>query len=113
MVMTDSNEQLLKEFFRPMAELQIEDNGFTERVMNSLPERQSLKWSRLWTMFCVVSFVVLFFLLNGFETVFAGLLAFLRTAPTEFNPMMAFASIAGLVIAFCSEWFYSSRKIAI
>ena len=38
--MTDN--ELLDSFFQPARQQQIADNGFTERVMDSLPEWQQL-----------------------------------------------------------------------
>ena len=35
--MINDNERLLQQFFSEAANQQIEDNGFTERVMQSLP----------------------------------------------------------------------------
>ena len=53
--MEDKNDIMLKQLFEQAAQQQIEDNGFTERVMANLPERSGYSvrtLSRLWTMFC-------------------------------------------------------------
>ena len=39
MDMTDNENILLESFFKEAAQQQIEDNGFTERVMESLPSK--------------------------------------------------------------------------
>ena len=55
--MEDKNDILLKQLFEQAAQQQIEDNGFTERVMMNLPEVKESRvrcYTRLWTMFCVV-----------------------------------------------------------
>ncbi|MBR1485232.1 MAG: DUF5056 domain-containing protein [Prevotella sp.] len=53
--MTDN--ELLDSFFQAARETTISDDGFTERVMNSLPDttasRRLRRWSRLWTLFCI------------------------------------------------------------
>lgn len=101
MDMTDKDNLLIEDFFKQSAQQQIEDNGFTERVMKSLPESQQEKAHRLsllWTVFCVVLSVVLFFVFGGWEalktsilmvlqTVFTSLGVFLTTAPTTEVPL--------------------------
>ena len=69
MVMTDNN-QLLEDFFKQAAQQQIEDNGFTERVMQQLPDakRDSVRrLSRLWSLFCILVGVGLFFAFGGWQ----------------------------------------------
>ena len=68
--MTDKDNIMIEEFFKQAAQQQIEDNGFTERVMKSLPETSAervRRLSRLWTIFCSVVGVVLFFLFGGWQ----------------------------------------------
>jgi hypothetical protein len=69
MVMTDNN-QFLDELFKQAAQQQIEDNGFTERVMQQLPDakRDSVRrLSRLWSLFCILVGVGLFFAFGGWQ----------------------------------------------
>ena len=69
MVMTDNN-QILEDFFKQAAQQQIEDNGFTERVMHNLPETKTdtvRRLSRLWSLFCILVGVGLFFAFNGWQ----------------------------------------------
>ena len=40
MAMTDRDDMMIEKFFNQAAQQQIEDHGFTERVMQSLPERK-------------------------------------------------------------------------
>ena len=69
--MINDNERLLQQFFSEAANQQIEDNGFTERVMQSLPVASQRAWlsrfSKLWTIFCVSVFAVLFVVFHGWE----------------------------------------------
>ena len=99
--MTDKDNLLIEEFFKQAAQQQIEDNGFSKRVMMNLPESQQEKAHRLsmlWTVFCVVLSVVLFFVFGGWEslkasiimvlqTVVTWLSVFLTTAPTTEIPL--------------------------
>ena len=69
MVMTDNN-QFLDDLFKQAAQQQIEDNGFTERVMQNLPETKTdtvRRLSRLWSLFCILVGVGLFFAFGGWQ----------------------------------------------
>ena len=93
--MTDNN-QFLEDLFKQAAQQQIEDNGFTEWVMQNLPERKTntvRRLSRLWSLFCILVGVGLFFAYNGWQVLqglfFGGLRmllgwleVFALTAPT-------------------------------
>ena len=80
MVMTDKDNILIDDFFegrndladlfKQAAQQQIEDNGFTERVMQNLPETKTntvRRLSRLWSLFCILVGVGLFFAFNGWQ----------------------------------------------
>ena len=93
--MTDNN-QFLDDLFKQAAQQQIEDNGFTERVMQNLPEAKTdvvRKLSRLWSLFCILIGVGIFFAFGGWQVLqglfFGGLRmllgwleVFALTAPT-------------------------------
>ena len=91
--MTDNN-QILEDFFKQAAQQQIEDNGFTERVMQNLPKTNTVRrLSRLWSLFCILVGVGLFFAFGGWQVLqglfFGGLRmllgwleVFALTAPT-------------------------------
>jgi hypothetical protein len=67
MVMTDNN-QFLDDLFKQAAQQQIEDNGFTERVMQNLPKTDTVRrLSRLWSLFCILVGVGLFFAFGGWQ----------------------------------------------
>ena len=67
MVMTDNN-QILEDFFKQAAQQQIEDNGFTERVMQNLPKTDTVRrLSRLWSLFCILVGLGLFFAFGGWQ----------------------------------------------
>jgi hypothetical protein len=72
MAMTDKENVMIEDFFKQAAQQQIEDNGFTERVMRSLPDRKGQmvrRLSQLWTLFCIAVAGVLFFLFGGWQVV--------------------------------------------
>ena len=55
--MTDKENMMIEALFKQAAQQQIEDNGFTERVMKNLPDRKldvARRLSQLWTLFCLV-----------------------------------------------------------
>ena len=65
--MTDNN-QFLDDLFKQAAQQQIEDNGFTERVMQNLPKTDTVRrLSRLWSLFCILVCVGLFFAFGGWQ----------------------------------------------
>ena len=92
--MTDNN-QFLEDLFKQAAQQQIEDNGFTERVMQNLPKTDTVRrLSRLWSLFCILVGVGLFFAFGGWQLLqnlfFGGLRmllgwieVFAITAPTN------------------------------
>ena len=94
MDMTDKDNLLIEDFFKQAAQQQIEDNGFTARVMKSLPESQQEKAHRLsllWTVFCVVLRVALFFVFGGLETLKAGIMVVLQTVFTSLSVFLTTA----------------------
>ena len=113
--MNDKENILIESFFKEAAQQQIEDNGFTERVMANLPAGEvnlAHRLTRLWTWFCVVLGGVLFFLLNGWDslkssinmllsTILTGLDVFITTAPTtdlRLNPWLVLLALAFVLI---------------
>ena len=115
MDMNDNENILIESFFKEAAQQQIEDNGFTERVMANLPAGEvnlAHRLTRLWTWFCVVLGGVLFFLLNGWDSlkasfnmllsaVLTGLEVFVTTAPTtdlQLNPWLVLLAVAFVLI---------------
>lgn len=100
--MTEKENKLIEDLFKQAARQQIEDNGFTERVMAQVErvDQTSLvphRLSMLWTWFCIAVSLVLFFVFNGWEMLKASLMVlyaavrtslevFVTTAPTtEFD----------------------------
>ena len=110
MDMIDKDERLLQEFFSEAANQKIEDNGFTERVMQSLPAPHSSlltsHFSFWWNTVCVSVFAVLFVVFHGWELLAVQLEVLLRTAATQtfsVNLMMLFVIIFGLLFVGVGE----------
>ena len=79
--MTDKENMMIEALFKQAAQQQIEDNGFTERVMKNLPDRKldvARRLSQLWTLFCLVVAGVLFFVFGGWQVVTGLFYASLR-----------------------------------
>lgn len=65
--MTENDDKLLESFFAEKRQ-EVTDNGFTRRVMHSLP-RRSNRLARLWTAGGFTLAAVLFVLLDGIQLV--------------------------------------------
>ena len=116
--MEDKNDILLKQFLEEAAKQTIEDNGFTERVMMNLPETDMAesrvrRLSHLWTLFCLVIGLVVFWLTSGWpiiegaisggkQMLINAIEVFLITAPTteiSINPWVV-VLLLGFVLVF-------------
>ena len=130
--MTEDNDLLLLQFFSEAAQQKIEDNGFTERVMQRLEANQQAQsslfeseqsssakvkvqiFTRLWTAFCILVAFLLFSALHGWELLTVQLEVLLRTLPTEpFSGrlFMLVTIFVGLMIAGASEVISSSETV--
>ena len=111
--MINDNDRLLQQFFSEAASQQIDDNGFTERVMQRLasPNVQPSTFnvqrvSRLWTWFCIAVFVVLFVACRGWELLAVQFEVMLRTMATQslsINLLMLFTVVFGLLFVGVGE----------
>lgn len=114
MDMIDKDEQLLQQFFSEAAHQKVEDDGFTERVMQRLETEGRLQASgirlhtitRLWTIFCISVFVILFVVFRGWELLAVHLEVMLRTMAAQsfsINLMMLFSVVFGLLFVGTGE----------
>lgn len=109
--MTDN--ELLEQFFEPARRMRVADNGFTERVMNRLP-RHDVRWlSRLWTVFCIVVAVVLFVVLQGWESVAHGIYTLVSTPPSQQQLLMLVVSAFVVGLLTVSEILARERSLAL
>lgn len=69
--METTDDRLLQQFFSDNRK-EIEDNGFSRRVMHRLPGRQQ-RISQMWSLFCSTVAVVLFFALDGLQLILGAL----------------------------------------
>ncbi len=126
MDMDDKDQIMLESFFKQAAQQQIEDNGFTERVMTHLPDsrvERVRRLSSLWTWFCIIIGVVLFFVFGGtvvlksaalsiLQMLVTTLEVFLVTAPTteiSVNPRMLLL-LMGFVLVYLP--YQTARKLS-
>ena len=93
--MVEVDDKLLEQFFQTARTQQIEDRGFTQRVMRQLPDR-ALQLSRLWTGGCLLMGVVLFVVFHGWQPVSMGLSSLLHTLVTEVKPVPFFVTMGVL-----------------
>ena len=94
MDMTDN--ELLEKLFAPARQMTVADNGFTDRVMERIPNHSTRTLSRLWTVFCVAVAAALFIVFDGFQVVVHGLILLIKTPPTNHSLMM-FAVSVGII----------------
>ena len=126
MAMTDKDNIMIEEFFKQAAQQQIEDNGFTERVMMNLPETQTnnvRRLSRLWTWFCLIAGIGLFFAFGGMQLmrvamtgllqmVLTALEVFVVTTPTTEIPVNPWVVLAVLVFVLICLPYRIGRKLS-
>ena len=116
-----NDDFLLRQFFNEAAQQQIEDNGFTDRVMQLLPATPGVEntfaaspstattfkgFNRLWTAFCLVVFAVLFVVFNGWQLLAVHFEVMLRTLAVEsftVNPLMLAVVLFGLLFVGVGE----------
>ena len=84
-------EQLVGLFFAEHS-IEVEDRGFTNRVMRRLPDR-SVCLNRVWTAICGMAAVAVFILTKGWISVLGTLQGF-------FTDMVTSVSQAGIVSVF-------------
>jgi hypothetical protein len=109
--MTD--HEILEQFFRPMQQMQVDDDGFTERVMSRLPDGRALRLSRLWTALCLTVAVVLFVLLRGWEMIGYGLLMLTNCPPTQGQVLLTAVSFAVIGYLMVSDFLWRERLRAL
>lgn len=94
------DEQMLRQFFSEAAGQKIEDNGFTEKVMNRLPVRVK-RYTRIWTGCCILLAALLFTLFHGWELLLVQMEVFIRTTiaePPHVNPVMVVFTLFSLLM---------------
>ena len=98
----DDETQIRRFFEAHRAAAPLEDNGFSQRIMQRLPRRIPL-WARLWSPCCILLSIVLFIHLRGFELIWQALREIFTTQveqliPQQFDPKVWL--VAGGVLLF-------------
>ena len=98
--MTDKDDLLIADFFKQAAQQQIEDNGFTERVMAQVARTKpsTRRTTTLWTWFCVATALALFILLGGWESLKATMMVWMTTALTSLEVLITTAPTTELPV---------------
>jgi len=98
--MTDNDNLLIEIFFKEAAQQQIEDNGFTERVMERVVQTKpsTRRMSILWTWSCVAIALVLFVFLGGWESLKATMMVWMTTALTSLEVLITTAPTTELPV---------------
>ncbi len=117
------DEQLVQAFFAD-CQVEIPDEGFSDRVMAALPVERKVRWDKVWLAFCLFSGVVAFVFANGWGSLqdwlyslrIGGMMGLARMAnqlggtlsvmPTHL--LMVLAGIATLVVV----WVYNEAMDA-
>ncbi|MDO4159215.1 MAG: DUF5056 domain-containing protein [Prevotellaceae bacterium] len=99
--MTDNRDDMLVKRFFYENRIEIADNGFSRRVMRSLPERAA-RLNRIWTMVCFIIGVIFLILTDAFKFV-AGCLKglfndFMTTDFVYHNPLVPVAAIIIFIV---------------
>lgn len=97
------NEKLIERFFNENP-IEIEDNGFSRRVMRRLPDRPA-RLNRLWTGFCAAMFLVAVFKMNAITwlkgCVSGAMAAIPSGSPVFDNPLFLLFALA-MAVFLCS-----------
>lgn len=102
------DEALLRRYFETRrAAAPLEDNGFTQHVMQRLPRRIPL-WARLWSPCCMLLSIALFIHLHGFELIWQALREIFTTQaeqlmPQQFDPKVWLVGGGVLLFLVCRK----------
>ena len=90
--MTETDDKLLKQFFGEQKQ-EIEDNGFSRRVIRQLPEHA--KWmSDVLTTVCTVLCCILFYVFDGFNFLFGVIVEVITSQSYNLMSNTNFISLA-------------------
>lgn len=66
----------------------VPDNGFSDRVMEQIPRHNTLRLSRLWTVFCIALAAGLFIVFGGLQLVGNALLMLMKAPMSRDSLLM-------------------------
>lgn len=99
-MVTEEDETLVNSFFS-QHQIEVEDNGFTHRVMRNLP-RTAWQKNRIWTILCSVLGILLLYYTKGLRTLFGTFCGLFADASTNMiyqqNPLLVYLTLLALVM---------------
>ena len=113
--MDKDNDILLQQFFSEAAAMEIDDNGFSKRVMHRLPAPRRHRTVRLWTACCVAIAATLFLVFRGWELLLVYTEVAVRTMTTNLvsiQPVAVLHIVVVLLILCIYELIGKSRQLA-
>jgi len=110
-----NDDELLSKFFNENR-VELEDNGFSERVMEKIPSSSSLRLRRLWTLICTLVGIGFFIWADGigqlkrvFQNSLGNIEGYISSVDfSNISPMMLLmAALVGSVLVawnFIADW---------
>jgi len=95
--MMNKDDILLKQFFADHKQ-EIADNGFSQRVMHRLPDRQQ-RLAHWWSLFCFMAGLIWFTLVDGWNLLWGTLQGVVADISTATLPEVEPQTILVLLIA--------------
>ena len=101
-LLSPQDEALLERFFSQQR-AEIQDHGFSRRVMRQLPSRNN-KLNRWWTVFCVTLGIVFFIAIRGWKVLADAITVAVRTVPAQdvfqLTPVTLAVALGALALMF-------------
>ena len=101
-LLSPQDEALLERFFSQQR-AEIQDHGFSRRVMRQLPSRNN-KLNRWWTVFCVTLGIVFFIAIRGWKVLAEAITVAVRTVPAQdvfqLTPVTLAVALGALALMF-------------
>ncbi len=96
--MMENDDILVSKFFEEYTQ-EVEDHGFTKRVIRHLPDRAA-RLNRIWTALCIVAGIVFFIGIKGWKIIAESLLVLFHTTPAldvfQLSPLTIILSVLAL-----------------
>ncbi|MBR6964383.1 MAG: DUF5056 domain-containing protein [Prevotella sp.] len=101
-LLSPQDEALLERFFSQQR-AEIQDHGFSRRVMRQLPSRNN-KLNRWWTAFCIMLGIVFFIAIRGWKVLADAITVAVRTVPAQdvfqLTPVTLAVALGALALMF-------------
>lgn len=98
--MNDKDDKIIKDFLN-QHRLEMADNGFSERVMESLPQRQTSLISCLWSALIIIIMVVYFVAshcINNIRQLLEGLFHLILPVAERLPAMVSDTSLSSAIL---------------